>query len=184
MLGMAAAGAATTTVALAGPGLSAAAGAAAPPRAAVGSQRSAGFLAVPARVTAVSGSTIDAEALDPEEEPEEPWAAVPVALFPWDLVPRVGDHVTVTDAVDGLPLAAVPLCAWVDGTPTASASGGYVVAGRATVPANRIAAEPAGVLAAAEGARAITVCLADTELEEALVFQARTALTATQPATP
>lgn len=135
--------------------------------------RAPGLLAVPARVTGSSSGTVAAEALDPAQEPAEPWAAVPVAGFPWGLVPRVGDHITVTDNVEGMALAAIPLCSWLTGVPT-SAQGGYVIDGRQTVPVAAIAGDPRSALAdAASTGRAVSVALVDTDLEASLVLQVR-----------
>lgn len=141
----------------------------------VGSEggRSAGFLAVPARVTVVNGTTVRVEALDVEQEPTEPWAAVPVAGFPWGLVPRVGDHVSITDGLPGMALAAVPLSSWVKGVP-ATSSGAYQVGGRRTVAAAQLLGAPATALAdAAATSRRVAVALGDTDRPDALVFQVR-----------
>jgi hypothetical protein len=136
--------------------------------------RSPGYLAVPARVLATDGEAVAAEAIDEAQAPAEPWAAVPVAGFPWGLLPREGDHVSVTDGFQGLELAAVPLCSWVEGVPAASA-GGYAVAGRQTVAAEDILGDPAGALAdASTQGRVVAVCLADSDLADALVLQVRT----------
>jgi len=135
--------------------------------------RAPGLLAVPARVTAVSGTNVAAEALDPVLEPAEPWTAVPLSGFPWGLVPRVGDHVTVTDSVVGMAMAAIPLCSWLIGIPTSS-QGAYLVAGRLTVPVASVVGEPGPALSnAVATAREVAVALVDTDLGASLVLQVR-----------
>lgn len=132
------------------------------------------FIATPARVLASDGTAVTAEALDVAQAPPEPWAAVPVAGFPWGLVPREDDHVAVTDGFQDLAIAAVPLCTWVEGVPT-PAGGGYVIAGHQTVTIEEIHGEPAEALSgAAATGRAVSVCLADTDRPDALVLQVRT----------
>lgn len=135
--------------------------------------RSDEFMAVPARVTAVDGATVAAQAIDPGQEPVEPWAAVPVAGYPWGLVPRVGDHVSITDGLPDLALAAVPLCSWAKGVPAAG-DGAYLVDGRKTVPVAAILGDPAPALAdAVTTGRRVAVALGDTDLADALVLQVR-----------
>lgn len=135
--------------------------------------RASGLLAVPARVTASSAGTVGAEALDPADEPTEPWTAVPVTGFPWGLAPRSGDHVTVTDSVVDMALAAVPLCSWVTGVATV-VQGAYQIAGRRTVPTGEVAGPPGTALAnAASAGRTVEVALLDTDLTGSLVLQVR-----------
>lgn len=135
--------------------------------------RSTDYFAVPARVTTVSGSALDLATLDPADEPSLPWTGVPVAGFPWELRPRVGDHVTVTNGFLDLALAAVPLCSWIDATPVASGAG-YAVGGRQTVARGAILGAPANALATAvQGGKGVSVCLVDTDLPAALVLQVR-----------
>lgn len=135
--------------------------------------RAPDLLAVPGRVTAVDGATISAEALDPAQGPSEPWVAVPLSGFPWGLTPRVGDHVTVTDGVEGMPLATIPLCSWVTAVPTTSAEG-YLVADRPTVPVAEVLGDPGPALADAVAAgRTVAVALVDTDLAASLVLQVR-----------
>lgn len=140
--------------------------------------RAPGLLAVPARVTATDGTTVSAEALDPAQEPAEPWVAVPLSGFPWGLVPRVGDHVTVTDSVVGMAVAAIPLCTWVTAVPASSGTA-YLVADRLTVPAAAVLGDPGPALAdATSTGRTVAVALVDTDLTASLVLQVR------EPETP
>lgn len=136
--------------------------------------RAPGLLAVPARVTATDGTAVSAEALDPVQEPAEPWVAIPLSGFPWGLVPRVGDHVTVTDSVVGMAIAAIPLCTWVTAVPATSGNA-YLVADRLTVPVASILGKPRPALAeAVSGGRNVAVGLVDTDLTASLVLQVRT----------
>ncbi len=135
--------------------------------------RGPGVFAVPAVVTARGSGTVTASPLDPEDTPTEPWGSVTVSGFPWELVPRVGDHVAVTNSVEGLALAAVPLCTWVIDVPDVDA-GRYLLGDRTTVPIEQVVGEPAGELATAASSRyALAVALLDTDLADSLVLQVR-----------
>jgi hypothetical protein len=121
----------------------------------------------------VNGTTVAATALDPALAPNQPWTAVPLSGFPWGLVPRVGDHVTVTDSVVGMAMAAIPLCSWLIGSPTTS-QGAYLIAGRLTVPVASVVGDPASLLSnAVATTRSVAVALVDTDLGASLVLQVR-----------
>lgn len=175
-LGLAAAGAAGTAVAVAGPArpTGGAAGAEAPPE-------PVGPPVVPAEVEGGSPGALEVAPLDPSAS-VPPEAVVPVG-FPAGVHPQAGDHVTV-HAAGG---EAVPLCSWGDAVPVALPGGGFRLGERTTT----AEVEPAlrGALArhAATG-QVASVCLLDASGAEHQVLAVRdavaTARTATAPAGP
>jgi hypothetical protein len=82
-----------------------------------------------------------------------------VVGFPDAVLPRVGDHVTLTDLVDESAIAALPLCHWVSGVPEVSSD--HTV----TIGSTRIATSPM-VLQASQRGGAISVCVLDTSLAD------------------
>lgn len=164
VLGMAAAGTATTAVALSGAGLPSAA----PSSGQVG-KRSGTLRTTPAVVEEVAGTTVRVMSLADAKD----WGFVPLAGFPWDLVPRPGDHVTIAEGGRGGSPRAVPLCAWVNSIPSRR-NDTFVLNGRPTTPPATIPAEPRGRLdRAAQNRSGVSTCLLATDLPQAQVLQVR-----------
>lgn len=180
MLGMTAAGAATAAAVVTLP--SAASGsdpAAGPDPGTVG--QPVDPLGVPSVIVSRSGDGATLQALDAADAAAAA-GVVPLVGFPADVEPRPGDHVTVSDGVDGLARAAVPLCHWHEGIPVADPPGRYTVAGYTTPPVEEIGPRTRSVLD--EGHRlgvTVLACLLDTSNDDALVLEVRTVRSA--PAT-
>jgi hypothetical protein len=83
----------------------------------------------------------------------------PVVGFPDTVFPRVGDHVTLTNLVDGFATAALPLCHWVAGVPKVGADQTVAIGGTRIAPS-------ATVLQASQSGKAISVCVLDTSLTD------------------
>jgi len=99
---------------------------------------------------------------------------IPAFGFPLGAEPRVGDKVTVGEAVEGEGLVAAPLCRWVEGIPVSASNEGYAVAERFTIPAAQMDLESRVALqgAVADGT-SLAACLLDTSLETSVVLQVR-----------
>ncbi len=167
VLGMAAAGTATSAVAFAGVGLPTAS-----PSSGQEGKRSGALRTTPARVEEVSGTTVRVTALTTAPSSDS-WGFIPVVGFPWDLAPRPGDHVTVTEGAKGRSRHAAPLCSWVNSIPSRR-DDSFVLNGKPTTPAAAIPTEPRGRLdRAAQSRRGVSTCLLTTDLAEAQVLQVR-----------
>lgn len=166
VLGMAAAGTATTAVALVGVGSSSAS-----PSSGQEGKRSSTLRTTPARVEEVVGETVR---VTPLATTTAKWGFVPLAGFPWDLAPRPGDHVTIAEGAKGGSPRAVPLCAWVDSIPSRRSAGHFVLNGKPTTSSADIPPEPRGRLdRAAQNRSGVSTCLLATDLPQAQVLQVR-----------
>jgi len=89
-----------------------------------------------------------------------------IAGFPESVSPRVGDHVTLTDLVDGHEMAALPVCRWVAGVPKLLADQTISVGGQ------RLVASPA-LVEAGQRKTAVTACILDSSLGTCQVLAVR-----------
>jgi hypothetical protein len=172
MLGLTAAAGATTAVAVSS-GLGGPAAAQEPDPGTV--DQPVDPLGVPSVIAEEAEGAVTVDPLDPAQAgAAEGWGAVPLVGFPGDVLPRTGDHVTVTDRVEDVPLAALPVCDWYEGVPDLDGLGRYAIGGQTTCPAEEIPARLAGEIEDARLAgTVVAACLLDTSLDGALVLEVR-----------
>lgn len=113
------------------------------------------------RVTNVAGRQLEAEALLTHER-----FTVPIAGFPPQVIPRIGDLVTVTNSHPSFSMANLPVCSWYVGPVMSRSDGRAEIAGL-------LAAGPLRPKVLNDGHQA--VCLLDTTLSDRQVLGVRVA---------
>jgi hypothetical protein len=112
------------------------------------------------RVVALDGQMVQVQPFDSGGR-----LSAPLVGFPAGFVPRHGDHVAVTDLVEGYAAAALPVCSWVTGRPVAAGGETVSIGGRRVLASSR--------MPAAESSAAVKVCILDTSLAEGQVLAVR-----------
>ncbi|HYW26021.1 MAG TPA: hypothetical protein VE953_17745 [Terriglobales bacterium] len=92
--------------------------------------------------------------------------SAPLVGFPDAVVPRVGDHVTLTDVVPGFEVAALPLVHWISGVPKVRTDQTIGIGGTRLLPT-------APLLDASRLGAPVSVSVLDTSLATAQVFGVR-----------